>query len=259
MLPVTRLPDCAAEASFPNGVWDWTDPTTGTPARVDPSGRWQDGQLIAPPESPAHQPGWLASLQAWRQACVGPLGLDNKTTSILDRSPDLAWTQSAFVHVQMHPFDSFFYDREAGRYTVARWLDDLRARFGGVDAALIWPTYPMLGIDDRNAYDMIRDMPGAEAPGGSFGHLRPLVRELHEAGVRVLWPLMPWDTATRHEGPEPRSMVAAVLATGADGVNGDTLYVRRQGGSNHSWARAAAGRQRGPRVRSRCRRCKAAS
>ena len=27
----------------------------------------------------------------------------------------------------------------------------------------------------------------------------PKVRELHEEGVRVLWPLMPWDTATRYE------------------------------------------------------------
>ena len=24
-----------------------------------------------------------------------------------------------------------------------RWLADLRERFGGVDAALLWPTYPM--------------------------------------------------------------------------------------------------------------------
>ena len=29
-----------------------------------------------------------------------------------------------------------------------------------MDAALLWPTYPMLGIDDRNAYDMIRSLPG---------------------------------------------------------------------------------------------------
>ena len=60
----------------------------------------------------------------------------------------------------MHPFDRLFYDEASGGYTVGRWLADLRERFGGVDAALLWPTYPMLGIDDRNAYDMIRSLPG---------------------------------------------------------------------------------------------------
>ena len=87
-----------------------------------------------------------------------------------------------------------------------------------MDAALLWPTYPMLGIDDRNAYDMIRSLPGG------IDALRGVVRELHDEGVRVLWPLMPWDTATRYEGPEPDAMLRLLNQTGADGINGDTLY-----------------------------------
>ena len=118
----------------------------------------------------------------------------------------------------MHPYDLGFFDPKTGEYTVGKWLDDLTTRFGGIDAALIWPTYPQLGIDDRNAYEMIRSLPGG------MNGLRSVVRQLHERHVKVLWPFMPWDTATRYEGPEPDAMLALVRDTGADGINGDTLY-----------------------------------
>eukprot|EP01044_Picomonas_judraskeda_P005323 COSAG03_NODE_499_length_7409_cov_11.656088_3_plen_56_part_00 len=50
----------------------------------------------------------------------------------------------------MHPFDRYFYDRNSHEYTVDRFLDDLVNRYGGVDSILVWPTYPMIGADDRN-------------------------------------------------------------------------------------------------------------
>jgi iron(II)-dependent oxidoreductase len=56
--------------------------------------------------------------------------------------------------------DRYFYDPVAGKYTVDRYLDDLEKRYGGIDAALIWATYPNMGIDDRNQHDMVRSMPG---------------------------------------------------------------------------------------------------
>ena len=114
-------------------------------------------------------------------------------------------------------FDLFFFNVSSGEYTVRRWLEDLRRRFGGVGAALIWPVYPQLGIDDRNSYDMIRTLPGG------LSKLRQVVDELHAEGVRVLWPFKPWDTATRYEGPEPEQILRLVEQTGADGINGDTL------------------------------------
>ncbi len=41
-----------------------------------------------------------------------------------------------------------------------RYLDDLIARFGGIDAVLLWPDYPNLGVDARNQIDMIHALPG---------------------------------------------------------------------------------------------------
>ncbi len=76
------------------------------------------------------------------------------------RQPALQWTQSSFIQPQMMVQDRYFYDPVADKYTVDRYLDDVQKRYGGIDAVLIWPTYPNMGIDNRNQHDMIRSMPG---------------------------------------------------------------------------------------------------
>ena len=82
----------------------------------------------------------------------------------------------------------------AGKYTVDRYLDDLEKRYGGIDAVLIWPTYPNMGIDNRNQHDMIRSMPGGVAG------VRQMIADFHRRGVRVLFPMMMWDQGTRDPG-----------------------------------------------------------
>jgi iron(II)-dependent oxidoreductase len=130
----------------------------------------------------------------------------------------------------------------------------VRERFGGVDAILVWPTYTNLGVDDRNAYDMIRSLPGGISAIRTVVRSRALhhtqqqqplshgtqpwkrrglhspallaqrqIEQLHAQGVRVLWPLMGWDVATRYEGREPEAMVNMLRQTGADGLNADTI------------------------------------
>lgn len=105
------------------------------------------------------------------------------------------------------------------RYTVDRYLDDLTKRFGGIDSVLIWPVYPNIGIDSRNQFDLLRDLPGG-IPG-----VRAMVADFHRRNVRVFFPVMPWDTGTRKE-EKPFWQAAAELmkAVGADGLNGDTLH-----------------------------------
>ncbi|KAL1529001.1 hypothetical protein AB1Y20_010322 [Prymnesium parvum] len=196
------------------GAWAWTDPELGgRPAVSDDSGSWTDGQLLPPPAAGQHA-AWLSNLTAWRSACTPRLSL----SSADDAYSLLPWTSSSFIHVQMHPYDLSFYSASTSQYTVAEWLAELRARYGGIDAALVWPTYPQLGVDDRNAYDMARSLPG-----GVQG-VKAFVEQLHQEGVRVLWPFMPWDVATRYEGKEPESIVRFAKEIGADGINGDTLY-----------------------------------
>ena len=57
-------------------------------------------------------------------------------------------------------YDTFFYDREEGRYRIDEILDDGAREFGGYDFILLWQSYPRLGIDGCNQIDFYRDMPG---------------------------------------------------------------------------------------------------
>ena len=87
------------------------------------------------PSSPADQPSWLAALKTERDSVHKTIGY---TGGVFD-TPALQWTQRAYIQPQMHPYDRYFYDPEKG-YTVDRFLDDLKKRYGGVDAILMWPT-----------------------------------------------------------------------------------------------------------------------
>jgi iron(II)-dependent oxidoreductase len=101
--------------------------------------------------------------------------------------------------------------------TVDRFLDDLQKRYGGIDAALIWPTYPNIGIDDRNQIDMVLSMPG-----GLEG-VRGMVADFHRRGVKILFPFMLWDHGTRDPGvPWAQALARLMADIGADGMNGDT-------------------------------------
>ncbi len=132
--------------------------------------------------------------------------------------PELLWTQTSFIQPQMMVHDRYFYDPAAQHYTVGRYLDDVDSRYGGIDSVLLWHTYPNLGIDNRNQFDLFRDLPGGVPA------LRKMIEEFHQRGVRVLFPVMMWDQGTRDEGVPYETAIAKELAgVGADGINGDTL------------------------------------
>src|SRR5690349_15385337 len=73
---------------------------------------------------------WYQGLLEWRREHLIRIGFDDR----LYRDPDLRWAQSNFVHALLMVEDRYFYDAETGRYTVDRYLDDLEARFGGIDS-----------------------------------------------------------------------------------------------------------------------------
>jgi gamma-glutamyl hercynylcysteine S-oxide synthase len=171
---------------------------------------FQGGDSPCPPG--AHQ-DWLDDVTHWRAERRIRIGYDDARYQL----PQLLWTQSSFIQPQMMVQDRYFYDPVAGKYTVDRYLDDLERRYGGIDAVLIWPTYPNMGIDDRNQHDMIRSMPG-----GLEG-VRKMVGDFHRRGVRVLFPMMMWDQGTHDPGaPWPQAIAETMKAIDADGINGDT-------------------------------------
>lgn len=182
------------------------------------------GTLIDGPASPSQFPSWIAGMKRWRAEQWERVAYDG---SNYDR-PQLQWTQQSFVQTQLMVGDRYFYDPVAGKYTVDRYLDDLEKRYGGIDSIVLWPTYPNLGIDNRNQFDMFGDLPGG------ISGVRQVVADFHRRGVRVLFPLMPWDRGTRREGGSQgdatrgnESMMDAIVAelvkVNADGINGDTM------------------------------------
>ena len=156
---------------------------------------------------------WLKAVTDWRTERRIRVGYNGSRYDM----PALKWTQSSFIQPQMMVHDRYFYDPIAGKYTVDRYLDDLQKRYGGIDAVLIWATYPNMGIDNRNQQDMVRSMPG-----GVEG-VRRMVEDFHRRGVKVLFPIMMWDEGTRDPGkPWPQATAEFMKEIGADGVNGDT-------------------------------------
>jgi formylglycine-generating enzyme required for sulfatase activity len=156
---------------------------------------------------------WIQGLREWRQEHLIRIGFDDSVY----RRPELQWAQRNFVHALAVVEDRYFYDATASRYTVDRYLDDLENRFGGIDSVLIWYVYPNIGVDDRNQFDLIHDLPG-----GLEG-LRGVVSDFHRRGVKVFLPTTPWDNGTRvADRPHWQIMAELVKAVGADGINGDT-------------------------------------
>ena len=171
------------------------------------------GQQFPGPPSKSDTADWLKEITQYREERRIRAGL---TGEIYER-PELQWAQSSFMQPQSMVEDRYFYDPVAGRYTVTRFLADLDKRYGGIDSVLLWPVYPNIGIDNRNQFDLLRDMPG-----GTAG-LREMVAEFHRRGVRVLFPNMPWDVGSRVEPRGfPETLAALMKEIGADGVNGDT-------------------------------------
>jgi formylglycine-generating enzyme required for sulfatase activity len=156
---------------------------------------------------------WLTGLREWRREHRLRIGLDDS----LYTRPDLAWSQANFVHALTMVEDLYFFDPDTGHYTVDRYLDDLEARFGGVDSVLLWYIYPNIGVDDRSQFDLVHDLPG-----GIEG-LKQVVSDFHRRGVKVFLPTMPWDHGTAEgSAPDWERMADIVAAVGADGINGDT-------------------------------------
>lgn len=137
--------------------------TAGAPPPPPPPPPIKDnpGEQIpgpAHPEDPSAVAAWRESLGAWRARTLAKINYNGsiydvrslcerwyRSTCLSSLSPfagcqvpELRWTQTSYIQPQMHPYDRFFFDGQ--NYTVQKWLDDVNARYGGVDSILMWPT-----------------------------------------------------------------------------------------------------------------------
>ncbi len=198
-----------------SGEWtashDLSLPPNAPPlSAIDPP----DHVFWAGPVDPEHADEWRTNFHAWLAERRAALQLDDA----LSHQASFAWTRRAFTQVQALTWDRALYDRATHRFTVDAFLDEETRRFGPIDVVLLWSGYPNLGVDERNQFDLMRDLPGG------LPALRDAVARFHRRGVHVFLPFLAWDNGTRREpGGDIATMVALQTAIDADGVNFDGL------------------------------------
>jgi formylglycine-generating enzyme required for sulfatase activity len=172
-------------------------------------------ELFKGPAAPSQYDSWRKTMLEWREKERDSLQYNDSGY----HRPQLSWANKTFIYAQVMAEDRYLFDPVKRAYTVDRYLNDCRKRYGGLDAVLIWPTYPNIGVDDRNQFDLVADMPGG------LNGVRQLVADFKRRGVRVFFPIMIWDKGTRDPGLSiPVAIVKEMKTIGADGLNGDTMF-----------------------------------
>ena len=128
---------------------------------------------------------------------------------------DLKWIRNSYIIVLQMAWDREYFDRFTGEYGFSRILSKYNSLFGNIDVFGIWPTWPRLGLDERNQWDMYRNLPGG------LPMLREFSREARLSNTRFFIAYNPWDNSTREED-HFKGMADLVSATEADGVVLDT-------------------------------------
>ncbi|MCR4396361.1 MAG: hypothetical protein NUW07_06470, partial [Candidatus Saccharicenans sp.] len=163
--------------------------------------------LLYPPES------WFGGLRLMFQERY-LYDLEKFDNSLYERQ-DLRWVRKAYLMLLQFAWDHSYYDRQSGRYTFYENLLAWDRLVGGVDIYSLWPTWPRLGLDQRNQWDMYRDLPGGLA------ELKKQVAYVHQKGKKYFISYNPWDESTRRE-EHLQAMEGILRELNADGVILDT-------------------------------------
>ncbi len=137
--------------------------------------------------------------------------------STLKISDELAWTHQNYVMGFVFVWDAKFWDNKKGNYLVNEYCKTMRKEFGGIHSVVLWHSYPNIGIDERNQFEMLRSMPE-----GMKG-IQQIVSDFHKNGVKVFITYNPWDLDTNRPKNHDYVELAKVLdESNADGVYLDT-------------------------------------
>ncbi|MCJ7465343.1 MAG: formylglycine-generating enzyme family protein [Maribacter sp.] len=146
---------------------------------------------------------------------------------------DLQWIRHAYVMHLLMAWDKNFYDARQENYTLDAFLARGQKLYGGDDVIGLWPTWPTLGTDQRNQFDLYRDLPGG------LSKIKEMGAVIRKQGTVFFLSFNPWDESTREE--DPMAGLAYLLReTDADGVVLDT-----RGASNKEFQAAADGVKKG--------------
>lgn len=134
--------------------------------------------------------------------------------SLFERS-DLKWIRHSYVMHLMCAWNKDFYDYRDNRNHLEEFVIKGQDVYGGDDAIALWPTWPTLGLDQRNQFDLFRDLPGG------MQQLKKVAETCREHGTKFFVCYNPWDESTRNEN-HFEGISELIKQTSADGVVLDT-------------------------------------
>ncbi len=154
---------------------------------------------------------------------------------------DLKWIKDTYVMHLVMAWDKWFYTPKEGYDAYKNFLKNGEKLYGGNDVVGIWPTWPTLGLDQRNQWDLFRDLPGG------LPKLRELAEYSRKQDTKFFICYNPWDESTSYktsakEGEKGHldGMAELVKEISADGVVLDT-----KGESSRDLQAAADGVRKG--------------
>lgn len=134
--------------------------------------------------------------------------------SLFERD-DLKWIRESYLIALQFAWDRNFYNRIEGKYKFGDFLRKANEKFGFLDVYGLWPTWPRLGLDQRNQWDMYASLPGGTS------QIRNFSRLARNYNTRFFIAYNPWDRSTRQENPL-LGMARLIKEIEADGVILDT-------------------------------------
>lgn len=134
--------------------------------------------------------------------------------SLFERE-DLKWISESYLIALQFAWDRNFYDRLEGKYKFGDFLRSMNEKFSYLDVYGLWPTWPRLGLDQRNQWDMYTNLPGGTT------QIRNFSRLARNYNTRFFIAYNPWDRSTRQENPMA-GMSRLIGEIEADGVVLDT-------------------------------------
>ncbi|MEW6062243.1 MAG: sulfatase-modifying factor protein, partial [Bacteroidota bacterium] len=161
----------------------------------DHEGDWQSGLRMM------FQERWIYDLERF----------DN---TLFERK-DLEWIRHSYLLMLQFAWDQQYYDAIQGTSHFDTFLKKYNPLIGWWDVYMLWPTWPRLGLDQRNQWDMYRDLPGG------IRELRRQAEFAHKNNVKYFISYNPWDQSTREEG-HTKGMQEMLRAIDGDGVVLDT-------------------------------------
>ena len=136
--------------------------------------------------------------------------LEKFDNSLFERE-DLNWIRNKYLMTLQFAWDQNYYDWEKAKYNFKEFLEEGKKYFGGYDIFGIWPTWPALGVDQRNQWDLYEDLPGG------LNKMKELSEYAKKNGMAFFIEYNPWDKSTRKEDPY-EGMARLIEAVNADGV-----------------------------------------